>query len=130
MSLAAAAPVVDPGTSTGRGRTTIVPRALDRVVAAVTADTFGVAARTVHVDLSDRDGLLAMRVRTPIRIVSLERVKQVSAVVETSGGTVLQQAANGQKTINARVTALTGAEIAHITVELTGIEVHREKRVT
>lgn len=129
MSLAPALPMLDPVAVPGRGRTTVAPRALDRVVSAVTADTFGVTARAVRVELSDREGLLALRVRTPIRIVSLRRVQQTPGLVETSGGTLLQRAADGQKTIRERVTALTGAEIAHATIELTGVETHQEKRV-
>jgi len=130
MSLApASAAAPDTGAAHGRGRTTVAPRALDRVTSAVTADTFGVTARTVHVELSDRDGLLAFHVRTPIRISSLERVKQTPSLVEASGGTLLQRAADGQKTIRERVAALTGAAIAHVTVELTGIEIHAERRV-
>lgn len=129
MSLAPALPILDPAAVPGHGRTTVAPRALDRVVSAVTADAFGVTTRAVHVDLSDRDGLLALRVRTPIRIVSLERVRQTPGLVEAGGGTLLQHAADGQETIRERVTALTGAEIAHVTVELTGIEIRQEKRV-
>lgn len=131
MSLSSAVPVVNTGavSSHARGRTTVAPRALDRLVTAVTADAFGVTAHTVHVQLSDRDGLLALRVRTPIRIVPLERVKQTPGLVETSGGTLLQRAANGQRTIRERVSALTGAEVAHVTVELTGIEIRQERRV-
>ena len=48
-----------------RGRTTVSSRALERVVSAVTADTFGVTARAVHVNLTDRNGLLALRFARP-----------------------------------------------------------------
>jgi hypothetical protein len=111
------------------GRTTVAPRALLRVVSAVTADLFGIAARAVRVDLSDRDGLLALRVQTPIRIVSLERIQETPASVATSGGTLLRRAAEGQRTIRERVTELTGAEIGHVIVELTDVDIHEEGRV-
>jgi hypothetical protein len=113
-----------------RGRTTLTPRALDRLVCAVTADTLRVPARAVHVDLSDRNGLLALQIRTPIRVVSLDRVQQSRASIERSGGTIIQRAADAQTTIRERVTDLTGTEIAHVSVWLTGIETEEERRVT
>jgi uncharacterized alkaline shock family protein YloU len=112
-----------------RGRTTVAPRALDRLVSAVTADTFGVAARSVHVELFDRDGLLALQIRTPIRVVSLDRVKRAPVAVETSGGTLIQRAADAQTTIRERVAELSGATISHVTLRLTEIETQEEKRV-
>ncbi|GAA4192556.1 hypothetical protein GCM10022288_24970 [Gryllotalpicola kribbensis] len=129
MSSTAAVPAMGQATTPGRGRTTVAPRALDRMVSAVTADTFGVTAHAVHVELSDRDGLLALHVRTPIQVVSLKGVKQKPGLVEGSGGTLLQRASHAQQTIRERVTALTGAEIAHVSVELTGIEIQAERRV-
>jgi uncharacterized alkaline shock family protein YloU len=112
-----------------RGRTTVSPRALERVVSAVTADTFGVTARAVHVNLSDRGGLLALEIRTPVRVASLDRVTQHPAVVETSGGTLIQRTSDAQTEILQRVSELSGAHIAHITVRLTGIDAQEEGRV-
>lgn len=111
-----------------RGRTTVAPRAIDRTVAAVAAEFFGVAARSVQVELSDRGGLLALLVRTPVRAVSLARVRQTPALVEMDG-TLRERAAEGQLVIQQRVTALTGAAVAHVTVEVTGIHTVQEKRV-
>jgi uncharacterized alkaline shock family protein YloU len=112
-----------------RGRTTVSSRALERVVSAVTADTFGVTARAVHVDLTDRNGLLALQIRTPTWVASLDRVKREPAVVEASGGTLIQRTINAQTTIRERVTELSGAQIAHVTVQLTGINTQEERRV-
>ena len=112
-----------------RGRTTVSSRALERVVSAVTADTFGVTARVVHVNLSDRHGLLALRIRTPTWVASIDHVKRDPAVVEASGGTLIQRTINAQTTIRERVTELSGAQIAHVTVQLTGISTQEEGRV-
>lgn len=112
-----------------RGRTTVSSRALERVVSAVTADTFGVTARVVHVNLTDRNGLLALQIRTPTWVMSIDRVKRDSAVVEASGGTLIQRTINAQTTIRERVTELCGAQIAHVTVQLTGINPQDEGRV-
>lgn len=119
---------VRPQEVTERGRTTVSARALGRVVSAVAADTFGVTARAVRVDLSDRNGLLALRIRTPIRVASLDQVKKTPAVVEASGGTLIQQTIDAQTIIRERVTALSGAQIAHVTVHLTGIITQEERR--
>jgi uncharacterized alkaline shock family protein YloU len=112
-----------------RGRTTVSSRALERVVSAVTADTFGVTARAVHVNLTDRNGLLALQIRTSTWAASLDRVKRDPAVVEASGGTLIQRTINAQTTIRERVTELSGAQIAHVTVQLTGINMQEEGRV-
>ena len=112
-----------------RGRTTVSSRALERVVSAVTADTFGVTARVVHVNLTDRNGLLAIHVRTPTWVASLARVKHEPGVVDASGGTLIQRTINAQTTIRERVTKLCGAQIAHVTIQLTGINPQEEGRV-
>lgn len=112
-----------------RGRTTVSPRALERVVSAVTADTFGVTARAVHVDLSDRNGLLALKIRTPTQVVSLDRVKQAPAVVAASGGTLIQRTINAQTRIRERVSELSGAQIVHVTLQITGINTQVGRRV-
>lgn len=130
MSITAAAVGASAGLAPARGRTTVAPRALDRVVSGVTADLFGVPERAVRVDLSDREGLLALRIRTPIRVISLRRIRQAPALVAASGGTLVERAAEGQETIRERVSAITGAAIAHVTIELTGIDIQQEKRVT
>ena len=112
-----------------RGRTTVSSRALERVVSAVAADTFGVTARAVHVNLSDRNGLLALQIRTPTWVASIDRVKRDPAVVEASGGTLIQRTIDAQTTIRKRVSELSGAQIAHITVQLTGVNTREERRV-
>lgn len=124
------AAITRPDNERERGRTTVAPRALSRLACAVTADTFAVTARAVHVELSDRNGLLALQVRTPIRVVSLDRVQRTLMGTERSGGTIIKRAADAQATIRERVTELTGAEIAHVTIWLTEIDIHEERRVT
>jgi uncharacterized alkaline shock family protein YloU len=112
-----------------RGRNTVTPRALGRVVSAVTAEAFGVTAREVRADLADQDGLLAVHVRTPVRIVPLDRMRTTAALAEPEGGTLLEQAAAAQEGIRNRVSELTGSGIARVVVELTGIDIREERRV-
>ncbi|QNE45399.1 hypothetical protein F1C15_15610 (plasmid) [Frigoribacterium sp. NBH87] len=111
------------------GRTKIAPRALDRVVSAVTADTLGVTAKNVSVDLADDGGSLSLTVSTPIRVPSLDRVQNGDDVVARTGGSVLDRAKAAQETIRTRVQALTGSTITRVIVTITGIDIKQERRV-
>ena len=113
-----------------RGRTIVTPRALNRVVCAVTADLFDIASRAVDVDLSDQNGLLALTIRTPVRVPALNEIRPSAVVPETRDGGLLQRVADAQTTIRERVTALTGSEVVHVTIRVTGIETENESRVT
>lgn len=132
--------VPDPPTGTGtdtgtpqdgqlRGRTTVAPRALNSLVCALTADIFNIEARPVRVDLSDRGGLLALTIHTPVRVAALNTTRHSPGVTGASGGTLIQQAANAQTLIRQRVTELTGAEVAHVTIWLSGIDTDEGSRV-
>ncbi|MEO6827148.1 MAG: hypothetical protein ABI255_07195 [Microbacteriaceae bacterium] len=126
------------GTATGtgapeaglqRGRTTVTPRALSSLVCALTADIFGVAARAVRVDLSDQQGLLALTIRTPVRVAALTSLQHSPRVAGASGGTLVQQTARAHALIRGRVTELSGAQIGHITIRLSGIHAEEGSRV-
>ncbi|MDN4639876.1 hypothetical protein QCD70_06450 [Agreia sp. PsM10] len=112
-----------------RGRTRVTSKALNKVVSAVTADALGVDAARVGVELADHTGALALVVTTPIRIVSLDRVSTDNSVVARSGGTILDRAGQAQTTIRDRVSALTGSEIARVTVKVSGVTIQPEERV-
>ncbi|WP_440708275.1 hypothetical protein [Herbiconiux sp. YIM B11900] len=112
-----------------RGRNRITSKALNRVVAAVTADALGVAPKRVGVDLSDEKGLLVLTVTTPIRVVSLARVHSGSGVIDRAGGTVLDRAARAQETIRDRVAAITGSAIGRVVVRLSAADIQEEERV-
>ena len=112
-----------------RGRNRITAKALDRVVAAVTADTLGVKASRVGVALGDERGLLVLTVSTPIRVVPLSRIRQDVGVVSRTGGSVLDRAAAAQETIRERVNEITGSTIGRVTVRLTAVDTQHEERV-
>ena len=118
-----------PAGAAQRGRTRITSKALNRVVSAVTADALGVDSNHVGVDLADRDGLLALTVTTPIRVVSLDRIQSDSSVVNRSGGSILDRAARAQGDIRERVTTLTGSQIARVIVKVSGVSIQPEERV-
>lgn len=112
-----------------RGRNRIAAKALNRVVAAVTADALDVSASRVGVDIADERGLLVLTVSTPIRVVSLNRVLAGTDVVARTGGSVVDRAAAAQETIRDRVGALTGSAVARVVVRLTAADIREEDRV-
>ena len=115
--------------ATSRGRTRIVPRALRQIVSMVTAESLGVAANQVGVELGDDHGRLALTVSTSIRVESLQRVTSEPALITRAGGTILARSAQSQTDIRRRVGELTGADIGRVTVRLTGVDIARERRV-
>jgi len=122
---------IDPsaaGAPRAPGRTTVAPRALHRVISAVTGDAFGVAPKAVRVDLSDLNGMLAVRVRTPVRVRSLQRLRDGTRNA-ADGESLLRRASDAHAIITERVTELTGIAIAHVTVELTGTDVREDRGV-
>ncbi len=112
-----------------RGRNRVTTKALNRIVAAVTADALGVTAARVGVALADEKGLLVLTVTTPIRVVSLSRVHDRPEVVDRAGGSIVDRAARAQETIRERVNALTGSAIGRVTVRLTAADIQQEERV-
>ncbi|MCS5720172.1 hypothetical protein N1027_18730 [Herbiconiux sp. CPCC 205763] len=115
------------GASTDRGRNRVTSKALNRVVAAVTADALGVQVNRVGVHLADERGLLALTVTAPIRVVSLARRR--SGLLDRTGGSIVERAARAQETIRDRVNELTGSAIGRVTVRLTAADIQPEERV-
>lgn len=112
-----------------RGRDVVAAKAMESVVRAVTADALGVASKSVQADLDDDGGRLAIAVRAPIRVVSIDRLQREPAALERSGGSVLDRTATAERTIAARVTELTGSAVRRVGVRITGADVSTERRV-
>jgi len=113
----------------GPGRTRITPRALNRVVSAITSEELGVESRKVGVDLADDSGALTLTVRAPIRIVSLARIMNDPGAVTRAGGTLVERAGKAQENIRTRVRDLTGSNISRIVLRLTNADIQEERRV-
>jgi uncharacterized alkaline shock family protein YloU len=111
------------------GRTKIAPRALDRVVSAVTADALGVNSKKVSVDLNDDGGHLSLTVSAPIRVPSLLRIENEPGIVARQGGPLLERAKTAQEQIRTRVQQLTGNQVARVIVKVTGVDIQEERRV-
>jgi hypothetical protein len=98
------------------GRTDITRRALERTVAAVASDAFGVGRRDVRVRLADERGALAVAIaapltpgRTPVGLQSL-----AAALSERIGD---------------RAERLTGMRIGAVRLTITGLSGNDERRV-
>ncbi|MBF4550953.1 hypothetical protein [Pseudoclavibacter sp. VKM Ac-2888] len=112
-----------------RGTTRLTAKALTRVASAVAGDALGVDAGNVNVDLDDHNGKLALRVRTPIRVPSLARIREQPNALARSGGPLLERVENAKTTIRDRVQSLTGSHVDQVTVRVTGLDIKPEERV-
>lgn len=106
-----------------RGRTKVSAKALARIVAAITGESFGVPARTVGVQLDDSAGMLAVTATTGIAFPSL-----VSRRPPATAGTVLERAMAAQTAIRLRTGELTGSVIGPVTVRLSDAIILEEER--
>nr|RZI37291.1 hypothetical protein BJQ95_00281 [Cryobacterium sp. SO1] len=106
-----------------RGRTRVTARAMTRVVSAVAAESLGVKPSQVSVDLADVGGRLDLTVRTPLRVLPPDQVGTAPA-----DGAVLDRTERAQHDIRGTVATLTGADIAGVTVRLTGAKIRWPKR--
>ncbi|GAB2452595.1 hypothetical protein HD599_002640 [Conyzicola lurida] len=100
------------------GRNRVSAKALSRVVSAITADSLGVAAKDVAVDLADDNGLLGVKASTPIRVRPLGRDQR----------SVLDRAADTQNVIRDRMLDLTGSSVGSVSVRLTAARTSTEGR--
>jgi len=107
------------------GTNRITARAMTRLVSAVAADALGVRPSQVRVDLADAAGRLDLTVRTPIRLLPLDR-DETDAPADS---TTLDRTERAQRDIRGTVATLTGADIAGVTVRLTGARGRPPKRV-
>jgi hypothetical protein len=98
------------------GRTAIAPRAVRRIVSAVTADALGVRASDVSVDLADDNGSLTVTARTPIH------VRPLGDVGRRSSGTLLERLTAAQSSIRERCLQLTGSTIGRVDLQITGVD--------
>lgn len=106
----------------GHGRNTIHPRAVRRVVSAVTAEQLGVDASNVSVDLSDHEGDLSMTASAPIHVAPL-------GTGARRPGTIVERLSRAQAVIRDRSLLLTGTSITEIDLHITGVQLNERKRV-
>ncbi|WP_216364276.1 hypothetical protein [Subtercola boreus] len=105
------------------GRNTIAPRAVRRVVSAVTAEQLGVDAKDVSVSLSDHDGDLTMTASAPIHVAPL-------GTGARRPGTIVERLTRAQTTIREQSLTLTGTSITEIDLHITGVQLTERRRVS
>ncbi|TQL54920.1 hypothetical protein FB464_2470 [Subtercola boreus] len=112
---------VQAGESLG-GRNVIAPRAVRRVVSAVTAEQLGVDEKDVSVSLSDHGGDLTMTASAPIHVAPL-------GTGARRAGTIVERLTRAQSTIREQSLTLTGTSITEIDLHITGVRLNERKRV-
>jgi hypothetical protein len=99
-----------------RGATRITARAMNRLVSAVAADALGVPPSQVKVNVAASAGRLDLSVRTPAARPPGGRGTTAAPTEDADP----DRAEHAQHDIRGTVAALTGADIAGVTVRLTG----------
>lgn len=105
------------------GSTTIAPRALRRLVSALTADALRVEASDVAVDLVDHDGLLSVVARTPIHL------RPLGDPARRTDGTLLERLESAQTSIRDRCLQLSGSTVGRVELRVTGVDLRERRRV-
>ncbi|HXH34771.1 MAG TPA: hypothetical protein VNJ54_10205 [Plantibacter sp.] len=114
----------------GPGRTRIAAKALEHVAVAIAAETLGVPAGRVSVQLVDDRGALALVVTSPIRAVPLARVTAAPDALVRSGGTILDRASAATATIGTKLEQLSGSRVSRVSIRVSGLEIAQEGRVS
>lgn len=103
------------------GQTTVTPRALDRMAAAIAAEFFGVMPNAVDVKVADHHGLIGLTIATPIPVPVLTATEQHATRAQPDQQPILQQVTTAQDHLHQRFTDLTGAQVGHVTIRVNGI---------
>lgn len=101
------------------GFTRITRTALNRVLAAVTADAFGLNTSQVKAQATDDDGRLAIAVSVPIAIPPLTEVAKDPSVLTHGGGDLLRRTEIARRELGQRAEELTGSMVSRIDIDLT-----------
>lgn len=101
------------------GFTRITRTALNRVLAAVTADAFGLKASQVKAQATDDAGRLAIAVSVPIAIPPLSEIAVDASVLNRGGGDLLQRTEAARRELGKRAEELTGSMVSRIDIDLT-----------
>lgn len=118
-----------PAGTAARGRTRITAHSLEKIVAAVTADAFGIGRKRVSLQIEDERGQLSLRVKTPLSVPSLEEIGEDPVRVEAGGGSILERSNRAQEKIRVDVQRITGSAVARVMVEITGADITAQRRV-
>lgn len=105
-------------TGTLAGFTRISRTALNRVLAAITADAFDLKASQVKAEANDDGGKLAITVSVPVKIPSLNDIARDNTLLERRGGSLPEFARAVRTTLSERAAELTGSTIGRVNIDL------------
>lgn len=106
------------------GHVSIPGKVLQKVAAAVVAETLRVDRGDVRVEAHDDGGHLALRVSTPVRIPVLAEAMQMPE------GGVVTIVRDLQATLTRRVSELAGRTVSRVDVTVTGSRIQRTGRAS
>lgn len=107
-----------PTTGTLAGFTRISRTALNRVLAAITADAFDLKASQVKAEANDDGGKLAITVSVPVKVPSLADIARDNTLLERRGGSLPEFAQAVRVTLSERAAELTGSSIGRVNIDL------------
>ena len=102
------------------GRVSVTPRALESVARGVAAGHLGVEASRVRVQLSDKQGLLAVAIAAPLRSAPFTEADAVGLVTQSE---------HARASIARDVATLVGAQVGTVSLRVTGIDIVETRRV-
>jgi hypothetical protein len=111
------------------GRTRVTRRAMERVGAAVAAQTLAVCPAHVHVLLTDRDGRLDVAILSPLRVTPLAHAPAESSARRAAGTSVMERCSTAELVIRSRFEELTGHTVGRLALQITGVEPDQQERV-
>lgn len=105
------------------GRTQISPRAVRRVVSAVTAEALGVKSSDVSVEIGSESGSMTVVAKAPVHVPALGDISRAPSE------TLIARLGRAQSTIRDRSLALTGRAIGRVDLQITGATTREQRRV-
>ena len=101
------------------GRTSVTPRALERLATGVAASHLGVDSSRVAVRLSDAAGSLAVAVSAPLR----------TAPVGVDAPGLVTRSEQARALIARDITSISGSQVGSVALRVTGVEIVEMRRV-
>lgn len=123
-------PAADLPRTSQAGFTRITRTALNRVLAAVTADAFGLETSQVKAQASDDAGRLAISVSVPIAVPPLAEIANDVSVLNRGGGDLLQRTETARRELGRRAEELTGSMVSRIDIDLNSAIPERKAAIT
>ncbi|WP_049758774.1 hypothetical protein [Renibacterium salmoninarum] len=112
-------PAADTSRASQAGFTRITRTALNRVLAAVAADAFGLKTYQVKANATDDAGKLAVAVSVPIAVPSLAAIAKDASILNVGGGDISRRTEIARRELGSRAEELTGSLVSRIDIDLT-----------